>query len=627
MIATIVVAIVTLSLALVGRSAPPADNAADVEAGRGFWSFRPRERVMPPDVERREWVRTPIDRFVLAKQHEKGLTPASIASKEKLIRRVTFDLIGLPPTPDEVEAFLSDASPSAYRRVVDRLLASPHFGERWARHWLDLARFADSNGFERDEVRPSAYHYRDFVIKALNQDLPYTTFVKWQLAGDVIDADNPLATTATGFLVAGVENLLQTLKEFERDRYDKIDDMLSTTGAALLGLTIGCARCHDHKYDPIPQRDYYRLASSFRRTISRQVTLRLGEKDVPVYAAVDTTGPIYRKTPEFEISLPAEVYFLKRGEVNGKVDVVSQSFLQVLMRDRKTESHWQRTESGRATSPRQVLSDWITDDEYGAGSLLARVIVNRLWQHHMGRGIVATPSDFGRRGTRPTHPELLDWLATELIRNGWRLKPIHRLMVTSAVYMQTYGGNAKNDVIDPENHYLWNRAPRRLEAELIRDALLATSGALERTLYGHGILDPGSRRRSIYLLVKRTAFNPMLQLFDCPDALQGVGSRSVTTVAPQALLFLNDDRVHAYAESFGRRLEESADEGRAQMLEKGFLIALSRHPEDHEVRRLRVFVERQEEAYRRSGRDGASRLAIEDFGHLLLCLNEFVYIE
>jgi hypothetical protein len=597
-----------------------AKSKIDIEAGRKFWSFQPLADPKPPQVKNETWVRTPIDRFILAQQEKHGLRPSAVAERYKLVRRAYFDLLGLPPAPAEVKAFAADDSPKAYEQMIDRLLESQHYGERWARHWLDLARFGESNGFEMDEDRGAAYHYRDFVIKALNQDMPYDQFVRWQIAGDLLKPDDSMARTATGFLVAGVENIIQSKKEFERDRYDKLDDMVSTLGTGLLGLTVGCSRCHDHKYDPIPQRDYYRLAASFGKTISREIQID-GQK---VYAAVDVGGD----SLPGRFALKSDVYFLTRGDVAAKQDVVTQSFPQVLMRSGHRADLWQTGSSDKTLAPRAAVAHWITDAENGAGHLLARVIVNRLWQHHLGTALVATPSDFGIRGKLPTHPELLDWLAGELIRNRWKLKPIHLLIMTSSVYMQTQAKHADNRRIDPENRFLWRRSLQRLEAETIRDAMLAVAGKIDTKAFGRGTLDENSTRRSIYFTVKRSKLIAMLQLFDAPDTIQSIGNRQTTTVPPQSLLLVNNRRVRNWAVALRQRIERAGKKDLDDAIREGYVIALSREPTDEQLARMRSFINEQSADYQsRHSKDEARSLAMDDFCHSLMCMNEFIYIE
>jgi hypothetical protein len=713
---------------LVKQVAPTAKKPMTVsDDDRLFWSFRPLARPAPPAVKDGAWCRTPIDRFVLHKLEAKGLTPTPGAERRTLIRRAYFDLVGLPPRPEEVEAFVHDPSPRAYEALLDRLLASSHFGERWARHWLDLARFAESHGFEHDYDRPTAYHYRDFVIKALNRDLPYDTFVRWQIAGDELAPDDPLALTATGFLAAGVHSTQITISQVEKERYDELDDIVRTTGTAFLGLTVGCARCHDHKYDPIPTKDYYRLLSTFTTTVRTEVEvdfapaasrraraqfdaehgrlvagrLEYEQSQLPskldAWLAAKPRPPVKPAPPEkLRSTLDAkagtkpgdaeraallawfrttdkewqrlnkqveehakarerlvpkalicseglkpvrlhsqgadflrETHFLKRGDPNQKDGVATQGFLQVLTRAPEGERHWQvAPPPGWRTSYRRLaLARWLTDVDQGAGHLLARVIVNRLWQHHMGRGIVGTPSDFGLQGERPTHPELLDWLAQQLIANGWRLKPIHKLIMTSAAYRQGTAFDPNKSRIDPDDRLYWRRTPRRLEAEVIRDALLAVSGSLDERQFGPGTLDRNHKRRSIYFFVKRSQLVPTMVLFDGPDALQGIEQRTTTTIAPQALLLMNSALVRGCAESFTRRLAPAAEKGLSEALREGYAAALGRAPSAQELAASVAFVGQQEASYRADGKKDARHLALTDFCQVLLDLNEFIYVE
>jgi Protein of unknown function (DUF1549)/Protein of unknown function (DUF1553)/Planctomycete cytochrome C len=885
-------------------------------AARKFWSFQSLAQVDPPAVQNAGWCRTSLDRFVLAKMEAAGVGPNPPASKRQLIRRLYFDFIGLPPKVEEIAAFENDSSPDAYEKLVDHLLASPHFGERWARRWLDLARFAESHGFEHDSDRPTAYHYRDFVIRAINDDLPYDKFVKWQLAGDEYEPDNPLAMAATGFLAAGVHSTQITKNEAERHRYDEMDDMLATTGTSMLALTIGCARCHDHKYDPIPQRDYYRMLSAFTTTVrsepeidldpaeyqrakerfdtehepfaaalerfeSGQLPARLaaweqaldrnakpdpwvsleptnvksaggatfsklpdgsllalgnnidfdtytvtaesdcsgitsirlealadpsmvkagpGRADngnfdltdfrvtavpknattgkaatavpvrlrnpratfeqpgLPVQATIDddpksgwaidpqfgrdhaavfeTESPLgwpggtvltftlafngnnrhnigrfsvsisaapapveirstglpsriaailglpadkrepqqaselilwyrtidpewqklNRQSQEHLLTAPKprtvkmlvaseglppirlfsqgddffkETWFLRRGDVNQKVAVASLGVLQVLDTAADHEQRWQSAPppGSRTSYRRRALAEWITDRQCGAGSLLARVEVNRLWQFHMGRGIVGTPSDFGARGEAPTHPELLEWLATELIAGGWQLKPIHKQIVMSAAYMQSSTPNEADAKVDPDNRTCWRHPTQRLEAEVIRDALLEVSGSLDPAMFGPGTLDSASRRRSIYFTVKRSKLIPMLTIFDAPDALGGIGQRPTTTVAPQALYLMNNPQVRRYAQAFAARIAPSEQTKLEEAIRSGYSMALGREPTSDEAGDSLAFVDRQRQSYQQAGKSDARQMALADFCQTLMCLNEFVYVE
>ncbi len=698
-------------------------NKVVAAEAKQHWAFQPLKRVEPPTLKDAIWCKTPIDRFIRAPQETAGVTPNPPAERRRLIRRVYFDLIGLPPTPEEVEAFVNDKDPEAYPKLLDRLLDSPHYGERWARHWLDLARFAESHGFEHDYDRPTAYHYRDFVIKALNDGMPYDRFVKWQIAGDEYAPDDPMALTATGFLAAGVHSTQITANEAERHRYDEIDDKLATIGTAMLGLTVGCARCHDHKFDPIPQRDYYRLLSTFTTTVRSEVDLKLDttayqkslatwEKDhaplvaalkkyeseslparlaewekaktappapppAPVVAALKIAAdkrtreqmaavlvwyrnldPEWRKLNQpvqehlakqpkptkaliCSEGVPAlrlhtqgtdfypETYFLRRGDTNQKDGVAGQGFLQVLMPTADSAKKWQSAPptGSRTSYRRHAFAEWLTDVEGGAGNLLARVIVNRLWQRHMGRGIVSTVSDFGIRGEAPTHPELLDWLATELIKEGWKLKPIHKRIMTSAVYLEDSTLDDTRISKDRENRLFWRHPARRLEGEVIRDSLLAIGGQLDERMYGPGTLDEAMKRRSIYFTVKRSKLIPMMAVFDAPEALSSIGERPTTTIAPQALYLMNNPHVREYAHGFAKRIAADAKTPIAEAVRRAYLMALGRQPTAVELSDAEEFIRDQTASYETAKKADGRTLALTDFCQTLLCLNEFVYVE
>ena len=597
---------------------------------REYWAYAPLQQTFPKGAG--------IDDFVRSKQKEKHLTAAPEASRSALIRRLYFDLTGLPPEPAAITAFLADKLPGAYEALVDRLLASPHFGERWARHWLDVARFAESHGFEHDYDRPYAFHYRDFVIRAFNQDMPYDKFVRWQLAGDELAPEDPLALMATGFLGAGVHPTQITISDAERIRYDSMDDMLATTGSAMLATTIGCARCHDHKYDPIPTYDYYRMLSAFTTTVRAEVTLDLGSPEqestaeyekvhadlkpnlqkVMISGEGERVKPLRLHTSSEQIpDFYKETYFLNRGDPNQKAGAAELGFLQVLTRTKEKDRWANKSRDKRTSGRRAALSYWITDVECGAGHLLARVIVNRLWQHYFGRGIVATPNDFGSQGDRPTHPELLDWLATELIRNGWRLKPIHKLILMSEAYRMGELQSADNERSDPENRFLWHRQPPRLEAEAIRDNALAVGGMLDETMFGPGTINEKMRRRSIYFTVKRSQLVPSMQLFDWPDTLTSLGRRAVTTTPSQALIFINDPQFRLMAEGFAGRIMEEEDR-----IGAAYMIAYGRPPSNRERTLGEGFVRRQLQSH-----NGDLRKTLSDFCAALMSANEFIYIE
>lgn len=885
-------------------------RTVDLEAEGKHWAYQPLRRVEPPKVDVVAWSSNPIDRFLLSAMTAKGLKPNDRASQRVLLRRLSFDLIGLPPTAKDVSEFEADNSPEAYEKAVDRLLASPRHGERWARHWLDLARWAESHGFEHDYDRPTAYTYRDFLIEAFNEDLPFDTFTRWQIAGDEMAPETPLALKATGFLAAGTHSTQITANQVEKERYDELDDMVNITGTAFLGLTVGCARCHDHKFDAIPTKDYYRMVSVFTKTVRSEYELNLDpegykkavakhdaehapyvdklkafERDelpsrfrswedarpsksdgpkwvvldaqsmkseggatftkngdgsitvggtnalfdtytitaacdlpsitaiklepladkalvaggpgragngnfaltdlklqigprygigktqdatlinpkatfeqpgLPIAAAVDadkTSGwaidpqfgkdhaavfelkedvrfdggatlkftldfrnngghnfgkfrlsvteqprPVgldgsglpmavaavlkkprdgrspqevaevlaWYKTidPEWRAmnaavedhtklapkpkgekalisteGLPAvrlhtqggdfleQTHLLRRGDPNQKAEVVEPAYLQVLMKSPDAEAHWKSEppKGWRTSYRRTALANWMTDVDKGAGALLARVIVNRLWQHHFGRGLVATPSDFGTQGERPSHPELLDYLATELIKNGWHLKPIHRLIVTSEAYRQSSNLHPSKAAIDLDNVYVSHASKRRLEAEAIRDAMLFVSGKLDERMYGPGSLDERMMRRSVYFTTKRSKLIPMMVLFDAPDGLTGLPQRATTTIAPQSLFLLNSPIVRDWAESFAKGVASEAKGSPELSVTLAYARALGRSPDPDELRDGVAFLTAQ--AGQHAGDPDPSGLALADLCQVLMGLNEFLFVE
>ncbi|HWE03644.1 MAG TPA: PSD1 and planctomycete cytochrome C domain-containing protein [Tepidisphaeraceae bacterium] len=892
--------------------AAPAKRHIDLDAGRKYWAFQPLDKKQPPEVKAGDRVRTPIDRYVFAKLEKTGLAANGAASRGVLIRRAYTDLIGLPPTPAQVDAFVNDPSPQAWEHVVDTLLASDHYGERWGRHWLDIVRFAESNGYEFDADRRGAFEYRDFVIRAFNGDMPYDQFIRWQIAGDKLLPGNYEAGSATGFLVAGPSPGQITAKTAEPLRYDQLDDMISTLSSSMLALTVGCCRCHDHKFDPLPQRDYYRLISCFADTDAAELKLdpkpqlyqvaeakwktehapiaadwekfmreklpdRVGQwtregfgvdpapwrvlefdradvvvggtpdmeklkrlddgsvllenrarrnqtftlvarthtrriealriealadkllpksgpgigpkgeflltrfdlRAVPlngkgkpvdvklksVHATARTRGKKLNigldknpgngwapgesgkdETAVFEFDKPIDfdggaeltlslkfdsgipfarprvaiaaegadmalegesqpqakaelaaileesndqvttknqaeiarwmrridaptadafapvvnhlekepkeqfknvfaagvrggrpVYFLGRGETNKKNGIAPPGFVEVLMTAPEQDERWTvrgeqtasavRKPTGKPTTqpvePRVAMAQWITDSDTGAGQLLARVIVNRLWMHHMGRGIVATPNDFGVQGDPPTHPELLDFLARELISNGWHLKPLQKLIMTSAVYMENGDATAASLAIDPENKFFWRHPSQRMEAEAVRDSLLAVSGALQDTMYGPGVLDEASGRRSVYLTVKRSKPVLFMKVFDAPEAMQSIGERQVTTVATQALTLMNSPFVRRRAEELALRARPKGDVDLDVAIARAYRLAICRAPSAEETTRMHDFIERQAKTYAKNGAD----VAFTDFCQALLCSDEFVYVD
>jgi mono/diheme cytochrome c family protein len=588
---------------------------------RDYWAYRPLRPVEVPAVKDARWPANSVDQFLLAKMESAGIAPVAEADPRTLVRRLYFDLIGLPPTPEQVAQFERDG----LEKTVDALLGSPAYGERWARHWLDPARFAESHGFEHDYVRPAAYHYRDFVIKAFNADMPYDQFVRWQIAGDELAPDDTLALSATGFLGAGVFPTQITNREAERIRYDAMDDMLATTGHAMLALTVGCARCHDHKFDPIPTRDYYRMLSAFTTTVRTEMDLDIDGKRTKVQVCTEGLKPMRHHTADGSIpDFYPHTYFLQRGDVAQKDGEADTGVLQVLTHHPDGAKHWiaPKPEGARTSFRRAGLARWLTDLDAGAGALAARVIVNRLWHHHMGRGIVATVNDFGVQGEPPTHPELLEWLAGDLVAHGWSLKHLHRQIVLSRAYRLSGATSADGLRIDPDNRLRWHYPRRRLEAEAIRDNLLAVGGILDRTPFGPGTLDEGMRRRSIYFQVKRSQLIPMLQVFDWPDTLTSAGVRPVTVVAPQALLFLNSPHVRGCAVGLAGRLKPTLERGLPEAVDLAYRLCFARPPSDKEKSAGVAFLTDSRQAH-----NGNLDAALTEYALALLGLNEFIYVE
>lgn len=606
---------------------------------REFWSFAALEKPAVPATGS-EWDRTDIDHFIQRKLSDAGIHANETADRATLIRRAYFDLIGLPPNPAEVQRFVNNKDPQAYQQLVDRLLGSRHYGERWARHWLDVARFGESSGYEHDDDRKNAYHYRDFVIRAFNDDLPYDDFVRWQIAGDELAPDNPLAYMATGFLSAGPFATQVTETEFEVTRYDELDDMVANTGLAFLGLSFGCARCHDHKFDPIPTKDYYSMAAVFGKTVRAEKWLVLEPSAEPTN--VQVTGDGFGPMKNFSDGrgykhFHENVYQLNRGDVHQKQAVASPGYASVLMRDGTSSGDWKKEVPpgwNRSDLSRSALAEWITDTEYGAGHLVARVMVNRLWQHHFGEGLVRTPNDFGLRGKAPSHPELLDWLAMTLIENNWSLKHIHRLIMTSAVYMQNDQFDQQRASVDNANALMWRHVPRRLEAEAIRDSMLSISGLLDRRMFGRGSLDESMRRRSIYFTIKRSKLIPTMMLFDWPEHLVSIGKRPVTTTAPQALLMMNNPQTREYAAAFASRMvrrvkgdqKKPADREYNEAIEFGYQSIYGREPGAEEIESAEAFLTKQIKVYAELDGKTAEVSAFTDFVQVLFAGNEFIFV-
>jgi len=664
-----------------------------------LWSLRkPTPRAIPP-VASQAAARNPIDAFIQEKLTAAGIAPAAEADRRTLIRRLSFDLNGLPPEPEAVEQFLADESPHAFERLVNRLLDSPRYGERWARHWLDVVRYADTHGYERDEFRPLAWQYRDYVIRSFNQDKPFDRFIREQLAGDELVASPPTtaaaadALIATGFLRLGQwDSTASIFQEEARLKNEQQADLVNTTGAAFLGLTFGCCQCHDHKYDPLSQADHYRLRAFFAALQPRDdLNVELADDlaclqahnqalDQRIESLKARKASIDKNDKAAQEALDAELkqvsaqkqpvrhamgatdtgatapptFILDQGDFHSPREEVAPGFVSLLAPGPITT----RPPRDNTTGRRLALAHWIASPD---NPWTARVLVNRVWQHHFGVGLVATSDDFGYSGARPTHPELLDWLSLEFMRRGWSIKELHRLIVTSATYRQSSHRrpSAATADLDPENRLLARQNVRRLDAETLRDSLLAVSGLLRPVTGGKprwphvplellhaqpGILEAkdggdGGRMqgwyedpldqtdvRSVFLVRKRSLPIPFLQVFDLPDSSTSCSRRGVTVVAPQALMLLNSPEALRFAAALAEMAQREAGDSAERRIDWLFHRTLGRSPDDKELGMAREFWSRHREIHRPSG-DRAEFLALRDLSRALLNLNEFIYVD
>lgn len=554
-----------------------------IAAGAAYdnhWSFRPVTRPEPPAVKNESWVRNPIDRFVLACLEREGLAPAPEASRATLLRRLSLDLTGLPPTPAVIAAFVADQSPQAYDRAVERLLASPHFGERWGRHWLDVAHYADSDGYLNDDLRPNAWRYRDWVIDAVNRDLPFDRFTTEQLAGDLLPDATASERTATGFLRNTLRNI-EAGVDLEEYRNKEVVDRVSTIGAGWLGLTLGCAECHSHKYDPISHREFYQLFAFFNET-----------DDVEL--------------PESKAMAVAQRGELRKSFVHLRGDYRQQGELA----EPGTPAVLPSLTSRGERADRLDLAHWLTDP---ANPLTPRVTANQWWLHLFGRGLVPTVDNFGVGGEAPSHPELLDWLAAELIQRGWSRKEMIRLIVSSATYRQSSAGSDELERRDPLNVLLARQSRLRLEAEAVRDAALAASGLLDRRIGGPGVCPPQpdyvasiSRnvkwevsqapdlyRRGMYILFRRATPYPMLLTFDAPDSTVACTRRERSNSPLQALTLLNDPVFFECAQTLGRRLASQPERTVDERIAEAVRLCVGRDPQPAELQRIRTLFKNQ----------------------------------
>jgi hypothetical protein len=647
----------------------------------GHWAYRPLVRPAIPTVKHTAWVRNPIDAFVLARLEAQDMTPSALADRQTLLRRVTFDLLGLPPTSEETDAFLADASPEAYEKVVDRLLASPHHGERWARHWMDVVHFAETHGHDQDAPRENAWPYRDYLIRAFNDDRPYARFVAEQVAGDVLFSEDPQAIAATGMLAAGPWDE-SSQKDIRDDTLDKKvaqnldrDDIVTTVLSAFSSTTIHCARCHNHKFDPITQEEYYGLQAVFAgidranrpydpdpEVAHSRVELLQRRKELDIAAAlaaelegITAAGHakpalhvlrdqvdsqlvalppqqfVYAGTPEFQAQgsfKPAAggcrpIHVLRRGDVSQPSTPALPGALSCVG---GLNWHFKVADEG---ARRAALARWLGHHD---NILTWRSIVNRVWHYHFGRGIAASPGDLGRMGARPTHPELLDWLAVWFRDDaGGSLKWLHRLIVTSAAYTQSSAHRPEYFTRDGDNLLLWRMNRGRLDAESLRDAVLAVSGKLDRKMGGPSVKHfvqgpgihvtptvdylafdvdgPGAYRRSVYRFLFRTLPDPFMDVLDCPDASQFTPARASSVTALQALALLNDRFLVRQSEHFAARVAAAGD--LQSQVQRAFLLALGRPPQEKEAAALTSY---------------AARHGMANVCRLLLNTSEFLFV-
>ena len=716
-----------------------------------YWAYQPVRKPSVPAVKNRAWVKSGADAFVLKELEGKQISPSARADKITLIRRATYDLTGLPPTPEEVKAFLDDKSANALERVVDRLLASPHYGEKWARHWLDLARYAESEGFKADETRPNAWRYRDYVIKSFNEDKPYDRFVKEQIAGDELWPDNPDALVATGFNrhypdESNARNLMQRRQEI-------LNDITDTVGAVFLGTTYACARCHDHKFDPVLQKDYYKLQAFFAAARgkddfvlvsaaekeqyklklaaweekTKQIREQIAQVEAPILKAIYDenfykypadiqsavkTPPEKRDTMQwlmyhkaswlldskqdedgngvrnrlkgdarkqyeemraklaaFDNIKPAPLpigsgitdvgplapatHVLNKGAYDAPLEEVQPGFMTIIDREPlKIAPHVNATTTGRRTA----LANWLTDPK---NPLVARVMVNRIWHYHFGRGLVGTPSDFGLMGETETNKALLDWLAATFVEKGWSVKAMHRLIMLSNTYQESSDFSEAAAKVDPSDDLWWRYPRHRLPGEDIRDAILFVGGQLNTKMGGPSVFpdipegmevrggwkknekEEEKNRRSIYVFVRRNTRYPMFQAFDMPDTHESCARRSTTTTAPQALSLLNDKIFLRAAQAFAGRVLKKAGPDLNSQIAAAYRLVYSREPSSDEHERALSFLKKQAAIIKTRldekkpaalppgltpEVDPAMAAALVDFCHVLFNSNEFVYV-
>ena len=656
---------------LAAASLPPtAPLGKYTDAEHRHWSFQPRMHPEVPvftSAPDKAFAKSPVDALVLARMKKEGLSPAPRADRATLIRRITFDLTGLPPTPKEVDAFVRDRSPKAWEKVVDRLLASEHYGERWGQHWLDVVRYSDTDGYEYDTHRPDAWRYRDYVIRAFNNDKPYDIFIQQQIAGDEIAPAEDEMLIAAGFNRLGPVRKNAGNQQVASSRNEQLTEMTNIVGAGILGVTIGCSRCHDHKFDPFRQSDYYRMQGFFAAAqpydlikASAEEQKAWKEKAEPIQkemmalrkeiaAHKDGSGvtELQKQLDDLEDKMPAplpslftvrddfanrtEIHILARGDYQNKGDRVALRVPGIFLAANAPEL------PEDTPKPRVELANWLTSPD---NPLTARVMVNRIWEYHFGRGIVATPNDFGRMGERPTNPELLDYLANEFVASGWSVKHMQKLILMSNTYQQSSHADKAIAAKDPDARYLERFPRQRLEAEEIRDAMLSVSGDLNQKAGGSPVMVPIDKslvdalykptqwqpakdpaeynRRSVYLIAKRNLELPFMQVFDAPDEQVSCPRREVSTHAPQALEMLNGDLANQQAKVFAERLSKEAGKNHRRQVMLAYRLVAGRAPKPAELQTALQFLNAKTPE--------AESQAREQFALAMFNLNAFLYL-
>lgn len=657
---------------------------------RQFWAFQPPREVIPPVIND-VTVRNPVDAFILEKLRGASLSLAPEADRTTLIRRLSFDLRGLPPSIDEIDAFVTDPDPAAYEKLVEQWLVSPHYGSRWGRHWLDVAGYADSEGSQNeDRVRPEMWRYRDYVIQAFNADKPYDRFLQEQIAGDELaDYEHAPEITpevydnlvATGFLRTVPDRTFANITNFVPDRLEVIADEIQVLGSAVMGLTLHCARCHTHKFDPLPQRDYYRLAAALKDALDehdwigpearqlphvieperqawKQHQQQIDEQVAPLKQQMEAEpDAAAKKKLQAEIQAiekqrrpepmiralwsrgePSPTYVLKRGNYLTAGMEVGPGVPSVLTDGRTPLDVTPPWPGAKTTGRRLALARWLTEPNH---PLTARVLVNRVWKHHFGTGLVTTPGNFGKTGSPPSHPELLDWLAREFVREGWSLKSLHRLLVTSTTYRQSSQVTSAMMTADPDNRLLSRMPLRRLEAEIVRDALLSVAGQLNDTPFGPAddvdvrgdglVTAKGSTaggRRSVYVLHRRTKLPTILESFDSPQMGPNCLERGESIVAPQALHLMNNATVHTWAEHLADRITQEAGPEPAVQLARLHRLALGSTLEGDALHNAVADLELLKQQWRTTlTEDEATRRALQNYCHAMMNSAAFLYVD